>query len=108
MAKKIIDGKIVSVKDAQGAYLPISKEPEPVEVPVSVDDVALDDIGRRIVTALNRATKTLLANITAGSVDRDTIGALKDCSMMLKDLKKEESDYLSNASEEQLEKLLTK
>lgn len=71
-------------------------------------DVSLDDIGKRIIVAMDRATKTLLANITAGSVDRDTIGALKDCSVIYKDLRKDEKDLLDSLSDDELERMIKK
>lgn len=103
MNKRSIPG----IKDESGAYV----VPEPKVMPKAQEptiDVSIDDIGKRIVIALDRATKTLLSNITSGSVDRDTIGALKDCASVLKDLKKEEKDYLSELSDEQLAELIKK
>jgi len=95
---------IPGFKDENGIYAPLPKprtEPDSAPNP----DVSLDDIGRRVIIAMDRASKILLETISAGNVDRDTIGALKDVSMMLKDLKKEEKDYLESLTDEQLNSL---
>lgn len=80
-------------KDENGIYNP---------KPVSDPDLSLDDIGKRVILAVDTATKILLTSIIAGNVDRETIGALKDCQAMLKDLKKDEKDFLASLGDEQL------
>lgn len=103
--KKSIPG----YKDDNGIF---SKAPTPPVPPVSLievdeSEVSLDDIARRIVSALNRATKHLLEQITAGDVSREVIGALKDCEAMHRELAKKEKEFLDNASDEQLQKMVS-
>lgn len=83
-------------------------KPEPVYAKPQEPDVSLDDIANRIVLALDRATKHLLESVSAGDVSREVIGALKDCEAMHRELAKKEKDFLDNASDEQLEKMLKK
>ena len=75
---------------------------------VPTPDVSLDDIGKRIITALDRAVKHLTTAVTGGDVSREVIGALKDCSTMVKDMKRDEKDFLSEKTDEQLEEMLKK
>jgi hypothetical protein len=101
---------IPGFKDENGAFVPIAKEPGVPKPPASLplDDVSLDEIAGRIITSLNRASRHLLENITAGSVDRETIGALKDIAAVLKDLRKEEKDILEQLTDEELDKMIRK
>jgi hypothetical protein len=99
VARKII----VSEKDANGIY---TKQREVVEPPALPEpELSLDDIAKRVIQALERATKHLLEAISKGDVDRDTIGALKDCASVLKDLRKDEKELLESLSDEDLEKV---
>lgn len=106
MTQRIVGG----IKDENGIFIktmpvivaPASKE----EIPNP--DVNLDDIAKRIVLALDRATKELLTQISSGDVSREVIGALKDCETMHRELAKKEKDFLDSASDEQLESLLKK
>jgi len=108
--KKIVGG----VKDVNGIYIKLPSAPSEVEVspptsPIVPDsDISLDDIARRIVKALDRATRNLLDAISTGDISRETIGALKDCEAMHRELSKKEKDFLDKASDEELEKLLKK
>ncbi len=93
-----------STKDENGIY---SKAQEAKPAPALPEpDVSLDDIAKRIVTALNRATKHLLDQISGGDVSREVIGALKDCEAMHRELSKKEQEFLDSSSDEQLEKML--
>lgn len=104
--KRFIPG---GVKDENGIYLPLPKPPTVVPTSSTPDpDVSLDDIGKRIIVAMDRATKVLLSKISADDVSRETIGALKDCQIMYKDLRKDEKDLLESLSDEDLEKLIKK
>lgn len=106
MSRIIVGG----TKDENGVFVKstpaISVPTTPKEVPDP--DISLDDIAKRIVTALDRATKELLTQITSGDVSREVIGALKDCEAMHRELAKKEKEFLDSASDEQLEKLLKK
>lgn len=102
---------IPGFKNDNGSYIKVPTLQEIVK-PVLSDspspDVSLDDIGKRIIVAMDRATKTLLESITAGDVSREIIGALKDCQTMYKDLRKDEKDLLASMSDEDIDKMLTK
>lgn len=82
-------------------------EPEPIK-DIPITDTSLDDIGKRIINALDLAVKQLSTLVSGKDVSREVIGALKDCQMMLKDLKKDEKDFLDKLTEEELEALLKK
>jgi hypothetical protein len=92
--------KIPGFKDENGIY---TSEPRKAAEPDRpTPNLSLDEIGKLVITALDRAVQHLLKKVTAGEVDRDVVGALKDCSMMLKDLKKDERDFLDSLTDEQL------
>jgi hypothetical protein len=97
---------ILGKKDENGIFL----KPEVTVVPPQTPDpeVSLDDIGRRILLSMDRATKTLLSLISGGRVDIDTINALKSCASMYKDMRKDEKDLIDSLSDEELNKLSKK
>lgn len=99
MTKKIIFTSASEQKEAPKPILP-SELPMP--------DVSLDEVAKRIVLGLERATKHLLDLISAGNVSREVIGALKDCETMHRELAKKEKDFLDSASDEELESLAKK
>jgi hypothetical protein len=103
MSRIIIGGS----KDANGIFVKTPESPilEPT-LKLPNPDVNLDDIAKRIVVALDRATKELLTQISSGDVSREVIGALKDCEAMHRELAKKEKDFLDGASDEQLKNLL--
>ena len=68
--------------------------------------LSLDEIGNQIIVGLDIAVRHLLKAIEAGDVSREVIGALKDCQVMLKDLKKDEKDFLAGVSDKELEDML--
>jgi len=93
------------IKDERGIFLPPSgtKENTPPNIP---DPGSLDEIGEMIILALARAVKNLLVNIRSmEKVDRDSVGALKDCEVIYRELSKREKEFLANLSDEDLEKL---
>jgi len=110
MTKRSIPG----YKNEDGQYVPI---PLPISAVGRVGrtveespnpDVSLDEIGKRIIIAMDRATRQLLTSISSGDVSREVIGALKDCQSMYKDLRKDEKEILEGMSDEDIEKALSK
>lgn len=96
MSKKIIGG----LKDENGIYLPVQKEPE--EKVTSIDDLLY--VGLR---SISKAMMAVQSEINMGGVpSRETVQTLKDLMSMLKDLKKDEKDVLENLTDDQLEQLL--
>lgn len=95
---------IPGLKDSSGAYITPPQEPktEVTESSVPDPDVCLEDVGKRIIVAIDRATKMLLQAVTSGNIDRETIGALKDCFYVYKDMRRDEQEMLANLSDEQL------
>ena len=89
---------IPGYKNANGEFIPA-----PTAKPN--ENISLDAIGKNIITALDMAVGTILGCIEGGRVDRETVGALKDCQAMLKDLKKDERDFLDSLTDEQLAEL---
>ncbi len=69
-------------------------------------DVSIDDLLKKGLLGIERAIKHLLESITAGNVDREVIGCLKDCMTMLHELKRKEKEILDSLTDEQLDKLL--
>lgn len=97
--------KIVSIKDSSGIYVK-AQEAEPVPPSAISDyDLSIDDLRKKGLLAIQRMMKYILEQTVLGLPDRDSVSALKDCMMMLKDLKKDESDTLNSLSEEQLQAL---
>lgn len=98
---------IPGYKDENGMFIKEPAKPIPeAPVPVKDPDVSLDDIARRIVLSLDWATRQLLEKVKSGEVGREVIGALKDCETMHRELAKKEKEFLENATDEQLERLL--
>ena len=70
---------------------PAPKEPE---TPVLDDnEVSLDKMSRRVLRSLEWATRNIEHAMKHGDISRETIGSLKDCQTMIRELKKEEKDY---------------
>lgn len=92
------DERGIFTKEARMAEEP----PQPFHIP---DPGSLDEIGEVIILALARAVKKLAERIVADDTSREVIGALKDCEAMHRELSKREKEYLSQLSDEDLEKL---
>jgi hypothetical protein len=95
------------IKDEAGIFLPPSRKIEespPKEPHIPIPE-SLDEIGDVITLALARAVRTLAQKIAGDDVSRETIGALKDCESMHRELSKKEKEFLSGLSDEDLKKL---
>ena len=101
MTKKIIP---TGIKDSNGLYVK-AREAEPSPPPIIDYDLSIDDLRLKGLLAIQRMMKYILEQSVRGLPDRDSVMTLKDCMMMLKDLKKDEDDTLSSLSIEQLERL---
>lgn len=86
---------------------PVAKEVEPLP---GLDDseVSLDKMSRRVLRSLEWATRNIEHAMKHGDISRETIGSLKDCQIMIRDLKKEEKDYIDSLTDEQLNELASK
>lgn len=96
--KRMVGG----IKDENGVYTPMPRKADPSPIP---DPGSLDEVGEVIILALSRAVKKLAEKIVADDVSRETIGALKDCEAMHRELSKREREFLSSLSNDELEKL---
>lgn len=109
MTRKIIGG----VKDSNGIFMPAppelkaaaksALEPVKVESP-STDPDSIDDLLKRGIRVIYNLMRVIEGEVLGGNPDRETIQNLKDIMTMLKDLKKEEKDLLSELSDEELSK----
>lgn len=98
--KKIVAG----VKDNNGVYISV----RPNEEPTPATDVSIDDLLKSGLEAIRVALAVVRAEINMKSFERDTIMNLKDILAMLRELKKDEKDFLSKLTDEELEKLTKK
>lgn len=103
MTKRLVGG----TKDVNGIYVPDTK-PEQVPPTTQLSDTSIDDLLQLGLEAIRRAMKAIMVDISTGLPSRETIQNLKDVMSMLKDLKKEEKDFIDQASDEQLEKMSKK
>ncbi len=93
------------LKDENGIYV---KEPVSRPAPDQPDpDLSIDGLLKKGLLGIDRSLKYILEEITAGKVDRETTGVLKDCMTMLHELKKKEKEILDSLSDEELEKLIS-
>lgn len=103
MSKKTIPRML---KDENGIYLPI-KPPEKMPG-VPEPEKSIDDLLKQGITLIQNAMKHIASQIVAGEVGRETIGSLKDCMIMLHELKKKETEILDTLSDEDIERLVKK
>lgn len=97
--KKLIGGQ----KDEHGLYIQNRPQEE-----VEPTDISIDDLLKAGLQAIRKAMKCVKEDINTGAPSRETIMNLKDLMSMLKDLKKEEREFLDNLTDEQLEQLSKK
>ncbi len=102
--KKVVDGNSVSVKDDNGSYLPpyLVKKPE---APKEIQDISIDTLMSRAFRTIHGIIRAIEVDVASGAPSRETIMNLKDIMAMLKDLKKEEKDFLESLSDDELVKL---
>lgn len=71
-------------------------------------DISIDDLLKRGLVAIYGIMRASLLDAKRSNPHRHSVSNLRDCMNMLMDLKKMESTFLDNASDEELEKLLDK
>jgi len=98
-----VDGTNIGVKDENGSYLPstpIKKAPA-----VEVEDVSIDSLLHRAFRTIHGIIRAIEVDVGTGSPSRETIMNLRDVMAMLKELKKEEREFIDSLSDEDLVKL---
>lgn len=65
---------------------------------------SLDDILKQQLAGLERLTKHLVSEITAGNITKETSTQLATCIKITMDLKAKEKEILDGMSDEELEK----
>lgn len=98
--KKIIGG----VKDENGIF---TKNPTPpiVQDVVTITDISIDHLMREVLTNIAGIIRAVKLDVGTGMPSRESVQNLKDCQAMLKDLRKDEQDYLDALSDEELKNL---
>ncbi len=99
--KKSIPG----FKDDNGIYAPIPKEPELKSSAPEVMDLSIDSMMREVLINIYGILRAIKVDVGTGIPSRESVQNLKDCAMMLKDLKKDEKDFLDSLTDEQLKEL---
>lgn len=95
MTRKIVGG----IKDEKGAFIRLPRK--------ETDTPTLDEIGQTIIFALGRATDILSKMINEEcDVSRETMGSLRDCEAIHRELYKKEKELLESLTDEDLDKLL--
>lgn len=99
--KKIIGG----TKDENGIF---TKDVPPISLSKTEQptDVHIDALLEECLRVLKKAVQDIKVEVGLGSPSREVIMNLKDVTTMLWDFKKKEQEFLDNASDEQLEKML--
>lgn len=110
MSRKIIDGKIISQKDDNGAYLPSGLVPptkaKRIREP-SPSGINLSSLMDKHLLLLYRETKHLLTeSASGGKLSKDSSYAMRENLKLIMDLKKKEKELLDNLSNEDLAKLI--
>ena len=101
--RKIVDGTNVGVKDENGIYLPSTSIKK---APISeVEDISIDSLLHRGFRTIHGIIRAIEVDVSTGAPSRETIMNLKDVMAMLKELKKEEREFLESLSDEDLVKL---
>ncbi len=85
----------LGVKDDAGAYVRApATPPAPPPTPPIDADVSLDDVHQRLLLVLDRETKRLTIQSATDLLSKDQGIAFERCVKVLRELKKEERDYL--------------
>jgi len=101
--RKIVDG----IKDENGMYLKLNAKPQ-VKESIDFIDFSIDDLIKRGIRSIYGILKAVESDVGSGSPSREMVQNLKDVMTLLKDLKKEEKEFLENLSDEELQKLVKK
>ena len=95
MSRKIPSG----TKDENGIYTP---KPKASAVDADNVDISIDDLLKVSLQIIKKAMKAVSDDVNTGNPSRESIMNLKDLMSILKDLKKEEKEFLSSLSDEEL------
>lgn len=97
-----------TIKNSRGEFekVPVV-EPAPAPLPTG-DDIAIDDLLKSGLGAIDRLLKVIWTQISTGAIDRATVQNLKDCVSMLLELKKKEQEFLDGLPDSDLAKLAHK
>lgn len=101
--RKIVDG----IKDENGMYLKLSSKVKEADAPDFID-FSIDDLIKRGIRSVYGILKAIEQDVGTGAPSRETVASLKDVMGILKDLKKDEKEYLEGLSDEDLQKLANK
>lgn len=105
MTRKIVGGS----KDVNGIFLPQPKKDETPAISVVDEydhDISIDGLMSRGVQDIYGIMRSIRSDIATGAPSRETVQNLKDCLIMLTDLKKKEQELIDSMSDEQITKLL--
>lgn len=98
-------------KDENGIYVRVSPPVAP-SAPLTNEtprtDVTIDELMARGLANIERLMRVISIDISGGTPERNTVMNLKDCMAMLQTLKEHESALLEDATDEQLEALVSK
>jgi len=83
----------------------LPKKPRKVRAGMSIKNVDLVKLNKRLLNVLSRDVVHLLEASYKGKLDRDDQQALTNYLKLMKDLQKQEEDALENMSDEELAKL---
>lgn len=103
--KKIVGGTHISIKDESGMYVPSAVIPKKAEPAKEVEDISIDSLMHRAFRTIHGVIRAIEVDVGTGHPARETIMNLKDVMAMLKELKKEEKEFIDSLSDEQLVKL---
>lgn len=80
-------------------------EPPAPKPDTAPPDPNIDSMMKRGLESIDRLMRVIYKDISTGAPSRETVMNLKDCMIMLKDLKEREADLLEEMSDEELKKL---
>lgn len=106
--RKYISSDVVSVSLTQAIAADKLKYRKPIRGVVEDDALSIDALMKAGLVAINHTLHALMQEINnyrPASPPRETIQNLKDVMAMLRDLKKDEKDFIDSLSDEELEKL---
>jgi hypothetical protein len=94
--KKIIQH---SLKDESGSFIKPDVPPEERDDP----DLSIDTLLTRGLNTIDRVMKLVSREVSTGVASRESVMNLKDCMLMLHDLKEKEQELLESLSDAELE-----
>ena len=104
MSRKLVDPKLLSLKDVNGSYIKPEEPKKPEDTtPVFKDaDVDLDSLLHGQLLALARMTKHLVDSSLHGA-DKDNVDSLSKCIKLTLELKEKERELLDKLEDEDLD-----